>query len=150
MLTINPFLWFNADLEEAINFYAATFKNMTVSNISDLGGGVRLASFEIEGQKFTGMQADGPFKFTEAISFFINCDTQEEVDFLWDRLSEGGEIQSCGWLKDKFGLSWQVIPKALMTMMSDENPAKAGATMQAMMQMQKIETSVLKAAYDLA
>ncbi len=150
MQTITPFLWFDNNLEEAINFYAATFKDAKITNISRQGpeGPAFFANFEIQGQEFMGLNGGPMYKFTEAVSFFISCDTQEEVDYLWEQLTVGGEIQQCGWLKDKFGLSWQVIPKLLMTLMSDGNPAKAQAVMGAMMQMKKIESSVLQAAYD--
>ena len=150
MQTITPFLWFDNNLEEAINFYAATFNDAKITNISRQGadGPVFLANFEIQGQKFMGLNGGPMFKFTEAVSFFISCDSQEEVDHLWDKLSDGGEIQQCGWLKDKFGLSWQVIPKVLMELMGSDNPAKSQAVMGAMMQMKKIESSVLQAAYD--
>ena len=152
MQTITPFLWFDSNLEEAINFYAATFKDAKITNISRQGpdSPAFLANFEIQGQEFIGLNGGPMYKFTEAVSFFISCDNQEEVDDLWAKLSDGGEIQQCGWLKDKFGLSWQVIPKALMTLMSDPNPAKSQAVMGAMMQMKKIETADLQAAYNNA
>ncbi|MEI8283094.1 MAG: VOC family protein [Armatimonadota bacterium] len=150
MQTITPFLWFNNNLEEAINFYAATFKDAKITNISRQGpdGPAFMTNFEIQGQEFMGLNGGPMYKFTEAVSFFISCDNQEEVDYLWERLSDGGEIQMCGWLKDKFGVSWQVIPKLLMTLMSDGNPAKSQAVMGAMMEMKKIESSVLQAAFD--
>ena len=107
-----------------------------------------MANFEIQGQEFMGLNGGPMFQFTEAVSFFISCDSQEEVDDLWAKLSDGGEIQMCGWLKDKFGLSWQVIPKKLMELLSDSNPAKSQAVMGAMMQMKKIESAELQAAYD--
>ena len=152
MQTITPFLWFNNNLEEAVNFYAATFKDAKITNISRQGpdGPAFMANFEIQGQEFMGLNGGPMFKFTEAVSFFISCDNQEEVDYLWERLSDGGEIQMCGWLKDKFGVSWQVIPKLLMTLMSDGNPAKSQSVMGAMMEMRKIESSVLQAAFDAA
>lgn len=152
MQTVTPFLWFDNNLEEAINFYAATFKDARITNISRRGpdGPAFLANFEIQGQEFMGLNGGPMYKFTEAVSFFISCDTQEEVDHLWEKLSDGGEVQQCGWLKDKFGLSWQVIPKALMELMSSENPAKSQAVMQAMLKMKKIESSVLQAAHDNA
>ena len=150
MQTITPFLWFNNNLEEAINFYAATFKDAKITNISRQGpdGPVFTANFEIQGQEFMGLNGGPMYKFTEAVSFFISCDNQEEVDNLWERLSDGGEIQMCGWLKDKFGVTWQVIPKLLMTLMSGGNPEQSQAVMGAMMEMKKIESSVLQAAYD--
>lgn len=161
MQTITPFLWFNHNLEEVMNFYVSVFKEASITNFSDHGGGVRSGSFELRGQKFMGLQvsqcdASGQetiipmFKFTEAASFFVSCDTQDEVDEYWQKLGEGGEYQQCGWLKDKFGLSWQIIPTALGRLMGDENPAKAGAVVQAMMQMQKIDIAGLQAAYDNA
>ncbi len=150
MQKITPFLWFNDNLEEAMNFYASIFKNSNIGNVSRSGpkGTVMSATFELEGQKFYALNGGPMFKFTEAISFFVNCETQQEVDELWEKLSEGGEKSRCGWLKDKYGLSWQVIPTALGKMLGDKDPAKSGRVMQAMMQMSKIDIATLQEAYD--
>ncbi len=155
MHKITPFLWFNDNLEEALNFYASIFKNSKIGNVTRYGdagpgpkGTVMSATFELEGQEFYALNGGPMFKFTEAISFFINCETQQEVDELWEKLSEGGEKSRCGWLKDKFGLSWQVIPTTLGKMLGDKDPAKSGRVMQAMMQMSKIDIAALKQAYD--
>ena len=142
---ITPFLWFNNNAEEAMNFYASIFENAKfdiISRWADNGmapkGSVMSATFELEGQKFMALNGGPMFSFTEAISFFINCDTQEEVDMFWEKLSEGGAKSRCGWLKDKFGLSWQVIPKALGELLGSKDPATSKRVMQAMMQMDKI------------
>jgi len=142
---ITPFLWFNNNAEEAMNFYASIFKNAKFDILSRWGdngmgpkGSVMSATFELEGQRFMALNGGPMFAFTEAISFFINCDTQEEVDMFWDKLSAGGAKSRCGWLKDKFGLSWQVIPKALGELMGSKDPAVSKRVMQAMMQMDKI------------
>ncbi len=157
MQKITPFLWFNDNLEEAMNFYASIFKNSKIGNVTRYGdagpgpkGSVMSATFELEGQELYALNGGPYFKFTEAISFFVNCETQQEVDELWDKLSEGGEKSRCGWLKDKFGLSWQVIPTALGKMLGDKNPEKSKRVMQAMMQMGKIEIATLQEAYDRA
>jgi predicted 3-demethylubiquinone-9 3-methyltransferase (glyoxalase superfamily) len=157
MQKITPFLWFNDNLEEAMNFYASIFKNSKIGNVTRYGeagpgpkGTVMSATFELEGQEFYALNGGPMFKFTEAISFFVNCETQQEVDELWDKLSEGGEKSRCGWLKDKYGLSWQVIPSALGKMLGDKDPEKSKRVMQAMMQMSKIEIATLQEAYDHA
>jgi len=142
---ITPFLWFNNNAEEAMNFYASIFKNAKFDILSRWGdngmgpkGSVMSATFELEGQRFMALNGGPMFAFTEAISFFINCDTQEEVDMFWDKLSEGGAKSRCGWLKDKFGLWWQVIPKTLGELLGSKDPATSKRVMQAMMQMDKI------------
>jgi predicted 3-demethylubiquinone-9 3-methyltransferase (glyoxalase superfamily) len=142
---ITPYLWFNNNLEEAMDFYKTIFKNASFTILSRWGegsmapkGSVMSASFELEGQQFMALNGGPMFQFTEAISFFINCDTQEEVDIYWDKLSEGGAKSRCGWLKDKFGLSWQVIPTALGKLMQQPDPAASQRVMQAMMKMDKI------------
>ncbi len=142
---ITPFLWFNNNAEEAMNFYSAIFKNATFKVLSRWGangmgpeGSVMSATFELEGQSFMALNGGPMFKFTEAISFFINCETQEEVDAYWEKLSAGGEKSRCGWLKDKFGLSWQVVPTALGKALSNPDPAKAKKALEAMMKMDKI------------
>ena len=144
-LKITPFLWFNNNAEEAMNFYASIFKNAKFDILSRWGknsmgpeGTVMSATFELEGQKFMALNGGPMFTFTEAISFFIDCDTQEEVDTLWEKLSEGGAKSRCGWLKDKFGLWWQVIPRSLGQLMSSKEPGVSQRVMQAMMQMDKI------------
>lgn len=145
---ITPFLWFDGKAEEAMNFYVSIFKNSKVLNVSRFGGQVLVVNFELEGQKFMGMNAEPLFKFTEAVSFFVSCETQQEVDELWDKLSAGGEKSRCGWLKDKFGLSWQIIPTALSELMTDPDPKKSGAVMQAMLKMDKIIIEDLRKAYN--
>ena len=144
-LKITPFLWFNNNAEEAMNFYASIFKNAKFDILSRWGknsmgpeGAVMSATFELEGQKFMALNGGPMFTFTEAISFFIDCDTQEEVDTLWEKLSEGGAKSRCGWLKDKFGLWWQVIPRSLGQLMGSKEPGVSQRVMQAMMQMDKI------------
>ena len=155
MQKITPFLWFDNNAEEAMNFYISIFKNSKAHNVARYGdagpgpkGTVMVASFELNGQKFTALNGGPRFKFTEAISFVIDCKSQEEVDHYWYKLSEGGEESMCGWLKDKFGLSWQVVPDKLIELMQDKDPKKAGNVMQAMMKMKKIEIAVLQEAYD--
>jgi len=148
MPTITPFLWFDSQAEEAMNFYISIFKNEKVLSVSRANGKVMSVTFELEGQKFMGLNAGPQFKFTEAISLFVDCETQEEVDELWEKLSEGGEKGRCGWLKDKYGLSWQIIPTALGKLMSDPDPEKSKAVFQAMLKMNKIVIEDLKRAYE--
>ena len=149
MQKIAPFLWFNDNAEEAINFYVSVFKDSKVGTMTRHNGAVIFASFQLEGQQFMALNGGPRFKFTEAIALFVNCETQEEVDALWDKLTaDGGEPGRCGWLKDKFGLSWQIIPSALGRMLHDEDPARAGRAMQAMLQMSKIDIRELKQAHD--
>src|SRR3990170_9009584 len=126
MQKITPFLWFNDQAEEAVNFYVSIFKNSKILDVARYGeagpgpaGSVMTATFQLEGQEFTALNGGPEFKFTEAISFFVHCETQQEVDELWEKLSEGGEESMCGWLKDKYGLSWQIIPTVLGEMMND-------------------------------
>jgi predicted 3-demethylubiquinone-9 3-methyltransferase (glyoxalase superfamily) len=153
---ITTFLWFDNNAEEAANFYVSIFKNSKILNTSRYGdagpgpkGSVMTCTFQLEGQEFIALNGGPHFKFTEAISLFVDCETQEEVDTLWNKLTaNGGAPSQCGWLKDKFGLSWQIIPSALMEMMSDRDPAKSRRVMEAMMQMSKIELQKLKQAYD--
>ncbi len=146
---ITTFLWFNDNAEEAINHYCATFKNSKIINFNRHGGKVFLGIFEIEGQRFMALNGGPKYKFTEAISLYVDCETQEEVDDLWTKLTaDGGEESRCGWLKDKFGLSWQIIPKALGQLMSSPDPKKAQAVMQAMLQMSKIDIATLQRAHD--
>jgi predicted 3-demethylubiquinone-9 3-methyltransferase (glyoxalase superfamily) len=159
MQKITPFLWFDNQAEEAAKFYTSVFKNSKVGKILRYDeaaskaagrpvGSVLTIEFEIEGQKFTALNGGPEFKFNESVSFVVNCKTQEEVDYFWEKLTAGGGQESeCGWLKDKFGLSWQVTPTVLIDMLNDKDPKKAGRVMKAMMQMQKIEINKLKAAY---
>ncbi|MDE3144666.1 MAG: VOC family protein [Bacteroidota bacterium] len=149
MQTITPFLWFNGNAEEAMNFYTAIFTNSKVINVSRMGdGSVMSASFQLNGQNFHVLNGGPQFSFTPAVSFFVNCETQEEVDELWEKLSAGGEKSRCGWLKDKFGLSWQIIPSALGRLLSDPDPVKSKNVMQAMLQMNKIIIKDLQDAHD--
>ena len=140
MNKITPFLWFDNNLEEAVNFYTSVFKSAKILNINKTPDGkYMVASFELEGQRFNGMNAGPAFKFNEAVSFFVDCKDQEEVDYYWDKLtSDGGSESQCGWLKDKFGLSWQIIPKQLMELMRDKDPAKSKRVWDAMLKMKKI------------
>jgi predicted 3-demethylubiquinone-9 3-methyltransferase (glyoxalase superfamily) len=144
---ITPFLWFQGQAEEAVNFYLSIFDGK-IHSVNRLGGNVTTVSFELEGQQFMALSAEPLFKFTEAISFFVSCETQEEVDELWEKLSAGGEKSRCGWLKDKYGLSWQIIPTALGTLMSDPDAKRAQAVVQAMLKMNKIVIADLQRAYD--
>jgi predicted 3-demethylubiquinone-9 3-methyltransferase (glyoxalase superfamily) len=148
MPKITPFLWFDGRAEEAMNYYISIFKNGKVNGVHRKDGKVLTVSFEIEGQHFIALNAEPLFHFNEAISFFVDCETQEEVDELWEKLAAGGEKSRCGWLKDKFGLWWQIIPKALMQLMSDPDPVKSQAVFQAMMKMNKIVIADLKKAHD--
>ena len=150
MEKITPFLWFDTQAEEAMNHYVSIFRNARVLNVSRNGGKVMWVTFELDGRQFMGLNAGPRFKFTEAISFFVNCESQAEVDDLWEKLSDGGEKSMCGWLKDKFGVSWQIIPSALGKLMSDPDPRKSGAVMQAMLKMNKIVIADLQKAYDAA
>jgi predicted 3-demethylubiquinone-9 3-methyltransferase (glyoxalase superfamily) len=154
MPSITPFLWFDNNAEEAIRLYASIFKNSKIGEIRRYGEGspfpagtLMMADFELEGQKFMALNGGPHFKFTEAISLFVSCETQEEVDELWDRLSAGGHKSQCGWLKDKFGLSWQIIPKALGELLGDPDEEKSGRVMQAMLQMSKIDVKLLEQAH---
>jgi len=154
MKKITPFLWFDHQAEEAMNFYVSIFKNSKVVSVNRSGDGpegkgkVNTATFELDGQEFMALNAGPLFKFTEAISFFVNCETQAEVDELWKKLSAGGEEGRCGWLKDKFGLSWQIIPKALSELLGDPDPVKSKRVLEAMLQMNKIDIAGLKRAHE--
>lgn len=153
---ITTFLWFDNNAEEAMNLYVSIFKNSKIVSLSRYGeagpgpaGSVMSGTFELEGQQFMALNGGPHFKFTEAISLFVSCETQEEVDDLWQRLIEGGGAPSrCGWLKDKFGLSWQIIPKVLGEMLRDRDPKKSKRVMQAMLQMGKIDIKRLQEAYE--
>ena len=152
MQKITPFLWFNDNAEEAMNLYVSIFNNSKILSLNRYGEGapvpagtVMTATFQLEGQEFMALNGGPHFKFTEAISLFVNCETQEEVDTLWAKLTaDGGEESQCGWLKDKFGLSWQIIPSALGEALGNPDPAKAQRAMQAMLQMKKIDIQKLK------
>ena len=155
MLKITPFLWFNNNAEEAANFYVSIFKNSKISSVSRYGEGspgtpgvVMTIAFQLEGQELMALNGGPEFKFTEAISFFVSCKTQDEVDELWEKLSQGGEQGPCGWLKDKFGLSWQIVPTILNELLSASDPAKSQRVMKAMLQMSKIDIAGLKQAYE--
>ena len=155
MQKITPFLWFDNNAEEAVNFYTSIFRNSKIGQVRRYGeagpgpqGSVMTATFQIEGQEFMALNGGPAFKFSPAISFFVNCETQEEVDELWEKLSAGGEMMQCGWLKDKFGVTWQIIPKALGELLGDKDPQKSQRVMQAMMKMIKIDVAALKRAYE--
>ena len=154
MQKITPFLWFDGKAEEAMNFYVAIFKNSKILSVTRYGeagpgpkGTVMTAKFELDGQEFIALNGGPLFTFTEAISFVVNCETQQEVDELWEKLSEGGQKSRCGWLKDKYGLSWQVVPTALVEMLQDKDAKKSSRVMQAMLQMDKIDIETLRRAY---
>ncbi|MCX6149619.1 MAG: VOC family protein [Ignavibacteriales bacterium] len=161
MQKITPFLWFDNNAEEAINYYTTIFKNSKIGSVSrydEAGaaasgrpkGSVMAATFQLEGQEFIALNGGPHFKFTEAISFVVNCETQEEVDYYWAKLSKGGDekAQQCGWLKDKFGLSWQIVPSILGKLLSDKDAGKSKRVMEAMLQMKKIDIKSLKQAYE--
>jgi len=151
---ITTFLWFDDNAEQAINHYVSIFKNSKIVSLTRHGeagpgpkGTVLGGTFELEGQQFMALNGGPKFKFTEAISLFVNCETQEEVDALWDKLSAGGRKDRCGWLQDKFGLSWQIIPSVLGEMSQDKDPERANRVMKAMLQMDKIDIQRLRQAY---
>jgi predicted 3-demethylubiquinone-9 3-methyltransferase (glyoxalase superfamily) len=152
---ITPFLWFDNQAEQAMDHYVSIFRNSKANGVTRYGdagpgpkGSVMTASFELEGHEFTALNGGPHFRFNEAISFVVSCRTQEEVDELWERLSEGGETRQCGWLKDKFGLSWQIVPVVLVELLSDPDPKKSDRVMEAMMQMTKIDIAKLRQAYE--
>ena len=159
MQKITPCLWFDDNAEEAVNLYVSIFKNSRIGSVTRYDeasakvsgrpeGSVLTVEFELEGQKFTALNGGPLFKFTEAVSFMIDCESQEEVDRLWAKLSEGGEESQCGWLKDKYGLSWQVAPRILTELLKDKDPVKSKRVMEAMLQMKKIEIKTLMEAYE--
>jgi predicted 3-demethylubiquinone-9 3-methyltransferase (glyoxalase superfamily) len=155
MQKITPFLWFNDQAEQAAKFYTSIFKNSKLGSISRYGEGspgqpgkVMSATFQLAGQEFMALNGGPEFTFSPAISFFVNCETQEEVDEYWERLSEGGEKQNCGWLKDKFGVSWQIIPTVLGKLLGDKDAQKSQRVMQAMLKMYKIDIKELQMAYE--
>ena len=155
MQKITPFLWFDGKAEEAMHFYTSIFKNSKIGKVTRYGeagpgqkGTVMSATFQLEGQEFLALNGGPQFKFTPAISFFVNCETQAEVDELWEKLCEGGEEGQCGWLKDRFGLSWQIIPSSLGRLLGDPDPVKAQRVMQAMLTMHKLNIAELEQAYE--
>ena len=155
MQKITPFLWFDGNAEEAMNFYTTIFKNSRITAVrrySEGGpapvGSVMTGTFHLDGQDFMALNGGPMFKFSPAISLFVNCESQEEVDYFWERLSEGGRPNRCGWLDDKFGISWQIIPTELGIYLSDPDPKKANNVMAAMLKMDKIDINVLIAAYN--
>ncbi len=156
MQKITPFLWFDGQAEEAVNFYVSVFKNAQVTGMSRCGeegpgpkGSVLTVMFELDGEKFVALNGGPQFKFTEAVSFVVNCESQEEIDHYWEKLSAGGgEKVQCGWLKDKYGLSWQVVPTSLEKFMQDKDAARSQRVMHAMMQMKKLDIAALERAYD--
>ena len=154
MKKITPFLWYDGQAEEAANFYVSIFKNSRILNVSRYGeagpgakGSAMSVTFELDGQRFIALNGGPHFKFTPAISFFVDCQDQQEVDDLWNKLSLGGRIDQCGWLQDKFGLSWQIIPSILGEMLGDKDPVKSKNVMQAMLKMNKIDVQGLREAY---
>jgi predicted 3-demethylubiquinone-9 3-methyltransferase (glyoxalase superfamily) len=154
MQKITPCLWFNFNAEEAVNHYMSIFENAKILDVSrygdavpELNGKVLTMRFEIEGQTFIALNAGPQFPFTEAISLFVDCETQQEVDHYWEHLSEGGTPGRCAWLKDKFGVSWQIVPRSLVSMLQDDDVERSARVMKAMMEMRKIEVAKLEAAY---
>ena len=155
MQTITPFLWFDSQAEEAMNFYVSIFKNSKIGKVTRYGeagpgpkGTVMSATFQLDGQEFYALNGGPLFKFTPAISFFVNCETQQEVDELWEKLSAGGRKDRCGWLVDKYGVSWQIIPSVLGKLLGDQDAEKAKRVMHAMLQMDKLDIARLQQAYD--
>jgi predicted 3-demethylubiquinone-9 3-methyltransferase (glyoxalase superfamily) len=151
---ITPFLWFDKEAEEAANFYVSVFPNSKIGSVARYGEAgpgeaatVMTVEFELDGQRFVALNGGPQYKFTEAVSFVINCETQDEVDDYWEKLSEGGEQGPCGWLKDRYGLSWQVVPTVLPELLTDPDPEKAQRVMTAMLQMRKLEIEPLRRAY---
>jgi len=152
---ITPFLWFDTQAEKAANFYVSIFKNSKVTAITRYGdsgpgnkGSVMTVAFTLDGQQFTALNAGPQFPFTEAVSFVVNCETQNEIDYFWEKLSAGGKKVECGWLKDKFGLSWQIVPTEFFEMISNATPQQSNRVMQALMQMEKLDLAKLKQAYN--
>ncbi len=155
MQKIVPFLWFDGKAEEAARFYVSLFPNSKITGESHYGdeglaeeGSVMTVPFELAGQEFIALNGGPQFQFTEAISFVVNCETQSEVDHFWDKLSEGGRQVQCGWLKDKYGVSWQIVPTILGDLMTDPDPEKSGRVMKAMLQMVKLDIDGLRRGYD--
>lgn len=161
MQKITPCLWFDGNAEEAVNFYVSTFSNARVTDVSRFGkeaseasgqpeGTVMVMNFEVEGETIMALNGGGRFQFSPAISLLVNCESQKEVDHLWDRLSDGGETMQCGWLTDRFGVTWQIVPSKLSELMSDPDPEKSKAVMHAMLQMTRLDINELQRAHDQA
>jgi predicted 3-demethylubiquinone-9 3-methyltransferase (glyoxalase superfamily) len=148
MQKITPFLWFDGKAEEAMRFYTSVFENSKPGKVTRAGETVTSVTFELEGQEFIALNGGPHFKFSPAVSFFVSCKTQQEVDYFWGRLAEGGETQPCGWLKDRYGLSWQTIPTALAEMLYDKDPQKSQRVMKAMLQMKRIDLEGLRQAHE--
>ncbi len=155
MQKITPFLWFDQQAEEAMNFYVSIFKNSKILGVTRYGeegpgknGSVMSGTFQLEGQEFYALNGGPVFTFSQAISFFVSCETQPEIDAFWEKLSAGGEKQQCGWLKDKYGISWQIVPVLLGRLLNDPDPVKSGRVMKAMLQMKKLDIALLKRAYE--
>ena len=149
MPSVTPFLWFDSQAEEAMNLYASIFPNAKVGNVNRAGGRVMSVDFELEGQKFMALNGGPMYKFNESVSFFVSCENQAEIDNYWSKLTaDGGEPGRCGWLKDKFGLSWQIVPKSLGTLLSSTDPARAKRVVDAFMPMSKLDVQKLQDAYD--
>jgi predicted 3-demethylubiquinone-9 3-methyltransferase (glyoxalase superfamily) len=151
MLTVTPFLWFDTQAEEAMNFYASIFPRSKVLSVNRVQGRVMSVEFELEGQKFMALNAGPHHKFNEAVSFFVGCETQQEIDDLWAKLTaDGGEPGQCGWLKDKYGLSWQIIPNALGRLLNSGDPGRSKRVMDVLLQSTKLDAGQLQRAYDAA
>jgi predicted 3-demethylubiquinone-9 3-methyltransferase (glyoxalase superfamily) len=155
MEKIVPFLWFDDQAEEAVNFYTSIFKNSKIGSMARYGeagpgvpGSVMTATFELNGQEFMALNGGPEFRFTPAISFFVNCESQEEVDYLWEKLTEGGQPVQCGWVTDRYGISWQIVPTILGKLMSDPDPDRARRVTEAMLKMVKLDIRELQRAYD--
>jgi len=151
---ITPFLWFDHQAEEAARFYTSVFRNSRIEAVTRYGesgpgpkGSVMTVAFELDGQKFTALNGGPAFKFTEAVSFVVHCETQQEVDAMWEKLSAGGQEVECGWVKDKYGLSWQIVPNVLFEMLQDKDAERKERVMKAMLQMKKLDIARLDAAY---
>ena len=154
MKKITPCLWFDGNAEEAVNFYTSVFKDFKIGEVTRYGdagpgpkGSVLTVAFELEGQEFIALNGGPTYQFSPAVSFFVNCDTQEEIDEFWEKLSDDGQTQQCGWLTDKYGVTWQIVPRVLGTMLQDEDAAKSKRVMQAMLKMTKLDIALLRQAY---
>ena len=155
MQKIVPFLWFDGQADEAVNFYTSIFKNATITSVTRYGdagpgpkGSIMSATFELDGQEFYALNGGPMFKFSPAISFFVKCESQEEVDYYWSKLAAGGQTNQCGWLQDKFGVSWQVIPTEMLSLLNDPDPGRAQRATQAMLGMRKIDIAEIRRAAD--
>ncbi|TAJ08586.1 MAG: VOC family protein [Nitrospirae bacterium] len=157
MQRITPFLWFDHQAEEAAKFYASIFNNSTIGPVTRYGddgpkpkGTVMTVPFQLDGQAFVALNGGPEFRFTEAVSFVVNCETQEEIDWFWEKLSEGGQIVECGWIKDKFGVSWQIVPTVLSQMLQDKDPEKTNRVIKSVLNMKKLDVARLQQAYERA